>query len=113
MLNTQIVADIFYVMTQINKELDVERKREKQKVEDLIKKENTTDKYKYEEILAGLKNSKYPLLKNEDKLTEEQLEKLIQIKNVSPILKEMHEFKEKIRKIFNTTQDWYTLVIES
>ena len=39
MLNTQIVADIFYVMTQINKELDVERKREKQKVEDLIKKE--------------------------------------------------------------------------
>ena len=64
-------------------------------------------------VMTGKRDMKYTLLKNEDKLTEEQLEKLIQIKNVSPILKEMHEFKEKIRKIFNTTQDWYTLVIES
>ena len=100
-LRTRRVADRFHVMTQINKELDTQRKREKRKVEDLIKKANATDKLKYEEILAGLKNSKYPLLKNQDKLTQEQLDKLIQVKNVSPILKEMHEFKEKIRKIFN------------
>ncbi|WP_422665658.1 ISL3 family transposase [Anabaena sp. PCC 7938] len=112
MPNAQVVADRFHVMTQINKELDTQRKREKRKVEDLIKKANTTEKSKYEEILAGLKNSKYPLLKNEDKLTQEQLEKLIQVKNVSPILKEMHEFKEKIRQIFNTTQDWYTGVFK-
>ena len=37
-------------------------------VEDLIKKANTTEKSKYEKILAGLKNTKYPLLKNENKL---------------------------------------------
>jgi transposase len=112
MPNAQVVADRFHVMTQINKELDTQRKREKRKVEDLIKKANATDKLKYEEILAGLKNSKYPLLKNQDKLTQEQLDKLIQVKNVSPILKEMYEFKEKIRKIFNNTNDWYTGVFK-
>ena len=112
MPNAQVVADRFHVMTQINKELDTQRKREKRKVEDIIKKANATDKLKYEEILAGLKNSKYPLLKNQDKLTQEQLDKLIQVKNVSPILKEMHEFKEKIRKIFNNTNDWYTGVFK-
>jgi transposase len=108
MPNAQVVADRFHVMTQINKELDTQRKREKRKVEDLIKKASATEKSKYEEILAGLKNSKYPLLKNEYKLNEEQLNKLIQVKDVSPILKEMHEFKEKIRKIFNNTKDWYS-----
>ncbi|MCG6135274.1 MAG: ISL3 family transposase [Nostoc sp. LLA-1] len=108
MPNAQVVADRFHVMTQINKELDTQRRREKRKVEDLIKKANTTEKSKYEEILTGLKNSKYPLLKNENKLNEEQLNKLIQVKEVSPILKEMHEFKEKIRKIFNNTKDWYS-----
>jgi transposase len=112
MPNAQVVADRFHVMTQINKELDTQRKREKRKVEDLIKKANATEKLKFEEILAGLKNSKYPLLKNQDKLTQEQLDKLIQVKNVSPILKEMHEFKEKIRKIFNNTNDWYTGVFK-
>ncbi|MBO1054511.1 MAG: ISL3 family transposase [Dolichospermum sp. DET73] len=112
MPNAQVVADRFHVMTQINKELDTQRKREKRKIEDLIKKANATDKLKYEEILAGLKNSKYPLLKNQDKLTQEQLDKLIQVKNISPILKEMHEFKEKIRKIFNNTNDWYTGVFK-
>jgi transposase len=112
MPNAQVVADRFHVMTQINKELDTQRKREKRKVKDLIKKANATDKLKYEEILAGLKNSKYPLLKNQDKLTQEQLDKLIQVKNISPILKEMHEFKEKIRKIFNNTNDWYTGVFK-
>jgi transposase len=108
MPNAQVVADRFHVMTQINKELDTQRRREKRKVEDLIQKANTTEKSKYEEILTGLKNSKYPLLKNENKLNEEQLHKLIQVKEVSPILKEMREFKEKIRKTFNNTKDWYS-----
>ncbi|MCE2905966.1 MAG: transposase [Anabaena sp. CoA2_C59] len=96
MPNSQIVADIFHIMTEINKELDTQRKREKRKIKDLIKKGNTPDKSTYKATLARLKNSKYPLLKNEDKLTKEQLEKLIQGKNVSSILKETHEFKEKI-----------------
>lgn len=109
MPNAQVVADRFHVMTQINQELDKQRKTEKRNVEELIKKaELAPDKAKYEQIIAGLKNSKYPLLKNEDNLTEEQANKLIQVKNVSPILKVMHELKEKIRKIFNQTDDWYT-----
>jgi transposase len=108
MPNAQVVADRFHVMTQINKELDTQRKKEKRNVEELIKKENlASKKYEYEQILEGLKNSKYPLLKNEDSLSEEQVNKLIQVKNISPTLKVMHELKEKFRKIFNKTNDWY------
>lgn len=111
--NAQVVADRFHVMTQINKELDTQRKKEKRNVEELIKKANSAaDKANYELILKELKNSKYPLLKNEENLNKEQLNKLIQVKNVSPILKEMHELKEKIRAIFNKTNDWYTGVFK-
>ena len=113
MPNAQVVADRFNVMKQINKELDTQRKRERRNVEELIKKSKLADdKAEYELILEGLKNSKYPLLKNEDNLNNEQLNKLIQVKNVSPILKVMHELKEKIRKIFNKTNDWYTGVFK-
>ncbi|MHC5729501.1 MAG: transposase, partial [Nostoc sp.] len=101
MPNAQVVADRFHVMTQINKELDTQRKREKRNVEDFIKKSKlASDKAEYEQILEGLKNSKYPLLKNEDNLNDQQVNKLIQVKNVSPVLKVMHVLKEKIRKIF-------------
>lgn len=113
MPNAQVVADRFHVMTQINKELDTQRKKEKRNIEELIKKENfAAEKAKYELILEGLKNSKYPLLKNEENLNEEQLNKLIQVKKVSNILKVMHELKEKIRAIFNKTNDWYTGVFK-
>jgi transposase len=113
MPNAQVVADRFHVMTQINKELDTQRKREKRNIEELIKKTNLADKKaEYEMILSGLKNSKYPLLKNEDKLNEEQIKKLMQVKSLSPTLKVMHELKEKIRKIFNATEDWYTGVFK-
>ncbi|MEA5503942.1 ISL3 family transposase [Halotia wernerae UHCC 0503] len=113
MPNAQVVADRFHVMSQINKELDTQRKKEKRNIEELIKKENfAAEKAKYELILEGLKKSKYPLLKNEENLNEEQLNKLIQVKNVSTILKVMHELKEKIRAIFNKTNDWYTGVFK-
>ena len=39
--------------------------------------------------MEGLKNSKYVLLKNQVDLTESQLEKLEEVKSVSPILAEM------------------------
>ena len=113
MPQAQVVADRFHVMTQINKELDTQRKREKRNIEESIKKaKNLSEKSKLEQILSGLKNSKYPLLKNEDNLNEEQANKLIQVKNISPVLKEMHELKEKIIKIFNQTNDWYTGVFK-
>lgn len=113
MPNAQVIADRFHVMTQINKELDTQRKREKRDVEELIKKAKlAAEKAEYEKILEGLKSSKYPLLKNEDNLSEEQLNKLIQLKSVSPTLKVMHELKEKFRKIFNNTNDWYAGVFK-
>ncbi|MBE9039149.1 ISL3 family transposase [aff. Roholtiella sp. LEGE 12411] len=113
MPNAQVVADRFHVMTQINKELDTQRKREKRNVEELINKTKlASQKAEYEQILEGLKNSKYSLLKNEDNLTEEQVKKLTQVKNVSPLLKVMHDLKEKIRKVFNKTNNWYTGVFK-
>ena len=112
MPNAQVVADRFHVMTQINNELDAHRKREKRNIEELIRKANSSEKAEYEKILEGLKKSKYVLLKNEKDLSEEQINKLIQVKNVSPTLKMMHELKEKIRTIFNKTSDWYTGVFK-
>lgn len=93
--------------------MDIARKKEKRKIEELINKTKLpSEKANYEKILSGFKNSKYPLLKNEDSLNEEQALKLIEVKNVSPVIKEMHELKEKIIKIFNRTNDWYTAVFK-
>jgi transposase len=113
MPNAQVVADRFHVMTQINKELDMERKREKRNTEYLIKKSKLQlEKDEYEKVLDGLKKSKYALLKNEKNLNEEQNMKLSQVKEVSPTLKIMHEMKEKIRIIFDETYDWLTGLFE-
>lgn len=113
MPQAQVVADRFHIMTQINQELDKQRKRERRETEELIKKsESPLEKAKHEKVLSGLKNSKYALLKNESDLDEKQNEKLIQVKDVSAKLKVMHELKEKIIKIFNRTNDWYTGVFK-
>ena len=107
MPNAQVVADRFHVMMQINKELDMARKQEKRNIDSEIKKtKSQLDKKKHETILEGLKKSKYALLKNEKNLNEEQKAKLEQVKEVSPTLKLMHELKEKIRMIFDETDDW-------
>jgi transposase len=109
MPNAQVVADRFHVMGQINQELDRERKRENWALKDSIKKAKSAKrKVEKEKILAGLKKSKYVLLKNEKDLLEEQKIKLEQVKNVSPKLKMMHELKEKIRSIFEEKNDWIT-----
>jgi len=107
MPKAQVVADRFHVMAQINKELDIQRKREKRKVEDLIKTaKSPEEKAENEKVLEGLKKSKYVLLKNEAALSEEQKAKLIQVKEVSYPLKVMHQLKEEIRQIFSQTEDW-------
>jgi transposase len=107
MQNAQVVADRFHVMAQINRELDAERKRERRQVEDLIKKAGSSEqKVEQERVLEGLKKSKYVLLKNETDLSEEQKTKLVQVKDVSPTLKLRHELKEKLRKIFEQTNNW-------
>jgi transposase len=109
MPNAQVVADRFHVSAQINKELDSQRKKEKRKVEDLIKTARTPkEKAKNEQVLEGLKKSKYVLLKNEKDLSEEQKNKLVQVKEVSHELKIMHELKEEIRKVFEQSENWLT-----
>lgn len=109
MPNAQVVADRFHVMSQINQELDIQRKREKRKIEDLIKTaKKSKKKVEHGQALEKLKNSKYVLLKNEKDLSQEQEMKLIQVKEVSPELKIMHELKEEIRKIYEQTDNWLT-----
>ncbi len=107
MPKAQVVADRFHVMAQINKELDIQRKREKRKVEDLIKTaKSPEEKAENEKALEGLKNSKYVLLKNKEDLSEEQKAKLIQVEEVSHTLKVMHQLKEEVRQIFSQTEHW-------
>ena len=113
MPEAQVVADRFHVMVQINKELDTQRKKQKRNTQELIKKAKTSkEKFRQEQILEGLNKTKYVLLKNESDLNEEQKNKLIQVKAVSTSLKLMHEFKEKLRRVFNKTNDWYTAVFK-
>jgi transposase len=105
---TQLVADRFHVMIQINKELDTQRRREKNQIEEVIKNaKSPQDKAEHEKKLQGITKSKYVLLKNEKELNEIQKDKLIQVKQVSHNLNIMHELKEEIRKIFEKTNNWY------
>ena len=108
MPNVQVVADRFHVMMQVNNELDKERKREKRQVIDLSKKSKSPKKIaEYKEILDGINDSKYALLKNEENLNEKQKSKLISVKKVCPRLARMHKLKEKFREIFeNRKTNW-------
>jgi transposase len=107
MPKAQVVADRFHVMAQINKELDIQRKTEKRKVEDLIKTaKSPEEKAENDKVLQGLKKSKYVLLKNKENLSEAQKAKLIQVEEMSHTLKVMHQLKEEIRQIFSQTEHW-------
>ena len=113
MPTAQVVADRFHVMVQINKELDMQRKKEKRIIEQKIKQAKT-EKEKLEStgILAGITASKYALLKNEKDLNQEQKDKLAEVKVVSQSLKLMHQLKEKFREIFEKPQQWSEALLE-
>jgi len=99
--NVQVVADRFHVAVQVNKELDTQRKREKNQAKNLDKNTKLSSiKAECKQLLEGLNKSKYPLLKNEQDLNEKQKIKLMQVKTVCPTLKIMHELKEDFRQIF-------------
>ena len=100
MPDAQVVADRFHVMKQVNNELDTERK--KQKYEVAHPKKQTES----EQIIVGITNSKYALLKNEKHLNEQQKIKLKHVKSVSPVLGKMHELKEELRDIFERNHNW-------
>ena len=94
--NAQIVADRFHVMTQINKELDARRKKEKRQAEKLKNKQEREKK------LSGIKRSKYALLKKKENLNEAEQEKLKEVEKVAPELMIMYQEKEKFRDIFES-----------
>ena len=108
MPNVQVVADRFHVMVQVNQELNTQRKRELRQVRDLKKTSKSPQKAaEYQEILEGINDSKYSLLKNEENLNEKQTIKLREVKKVCPNLAEMHKLKEKFRQIFeNKRTNW-------
>lgn len=111
--NAQVVADRFHVMAQINKELDGERKKEKRTIEQNIKQaKSDEEKIENKNILAGIVDSKYALLKNKDDLNDEQKEKLAQVKTVSERLGMMHQLKEEFREIFEQTETWADGLLE-
>lgn len=100
MPNANIVADRFHVMKQVNDELDTVRKAEKKAAMSLKSKSERN------RILAGLSNSKYSLVKNEDSLNGQQKLKLKAVQEVSPLLAKMHELKEDFRDIFESHISW-------
>ena len=105
--NVQVVADRFHVTVQVNKGLDTQIKREIIQARDLEKTTKLrSKKAEYQQILDGLKKSKYSLLKNERDLNEKQKNQLLPVKNVCPTLKIMHELKEDFRQIFDQTTNW-------
>ena len=109
MPNVQVVADRFHVMVQVNKELDTERKRERRQIIEASKKTKSLKKKAEEkERLDGINDSKYSLLKKEERLNEKQKLKLISVKKVCPKIAKMHKLKEKFREIFeNKKTDWF------
>lgn len=100
MPQAEVVADRFHIMKQVNEELDRERKQIKKAAE---KQKNKTGK---ENLLTGLKKSKYVLLSQEKDLKEEGKTKLEVIREVAPKLVEMHKLKEKFRDFFEEGKDW-------
>jgi len=93
MPNADIVADRFHVMKLVNKELNRARNAFIRQPTDLP--EGTTS----EVAKAVMKNSKYALLKPEGNLTDNQREKLAEVKAVSTQLVTMHPQKEGLQGV--------------
>jgi transposase len=100
MPNADIVADRFHVMKIVNAELNRTRNAEKRRVNELKNKKEKAM------LQAILKESKYALLKPQERLTEKQELKLEDVKKAFPKLAEMHQQKESFRNIFENTEDW-------
>lgn len=84
--HAQLVVDRFHVMKSVTKDLkDLKNARKK----DLPKE---------------AKACHYPLLKNQDDLTEKQQETLDSVYEADPVLKRAHQLKEQFRAIFETVQ---------
>jgi len=80
--NAHITVDRFHVAKAVNEEL---------------KKLKNQEKKQHPEVIKG---AHYPLLKNQEDLTDTQQEKLNQVYETCPTLKMAHRLKECLRHIF-------------
>jgi transposase len=86
-------------MVQVNKELDTEKKREKRQIIEASKKTKSVQKMAdNKERLDGINDSKYSLLKNEERLNEKQKLKLISVTKVCPKIAKMHKLKKSYER---------------
>ncbi|MEA5451973.1 ISL3 family transposase [Leptolyngbya sp. CCNP1308] len=104
MPQAEIVADRFHVMKLVTDELNQARNAFRRHPEDLP--EGITP----EAAQAALKNSKYAVLKPEENLTDQQIEKLAAVKAVAPKLALMHQAKETFRGVFDAKTGTQALV---
>lgn len=98
--NADIVADRFHVMKLVNEEFNQARNAEKRAVNQI------KDEAKKAELQAVIKQSKFALLKPEERLTQKQKSKLEEVKQAFPKLAEMHRQKELFRTIFEEAEGW-------
>lgn len=98
--NADIVADRFHVMKLVNEELNRARNAEKRAINQV------KNKAKQEQLQGIINQSKYALLKPEERLTQKQKIKLARVKQAFPKLAEMHRQKESFRTVFEKAKDW-------
>ncbi len=82
----ELVVDRFHVMKSVNKDLKALKNARKQ------------------DLPEEAKSCHYPLLKNQDDLTEKQQTTLNNVYDADPLLKRAHQLKEQFRSIFETIQ---------
>jgi transposase len=99
MPQADIVADRFHVMKLVNQELNQAR------IEFIHSPNDLPEGITPEAAKAALKQSKYALLKPENRLTDRQVEKLAEVKAVAPKLAQMHQQKEAFRALFDA-ENW-------
>ena len=86
-----IVADRFHLMQNLNRAVTTARR--------------DIQRHAPAEVKEQLKGSRWILVKNLDALSEKELERLEQLYDLSPALKQLHLFKEAFRDIFQAQQD--------
>ena len=93
-----ITADRFHVTKILNQELNQARIDQKKTAKSLEIKQR-------EKLFSTLKGGKYVLLKRERDLSDQQKEKLLDMKNASPQLEVMHQLKEEFTEIFDNSKN--------